>query len=418
MIDLDAVAAALAGDPRCAGAVVERGTRTLEFSSRSSDGLVEYDSVGGLRATSREPEVLLITHPSTSTEFLVFLRTGTQRASLFHELGTLDGDTYLALYAAEPAGLHAPGHDDSGRTRSDGQSAGVWAMLATARPNEVVDRLAAVFGQRAVAPDRPATLDRERADLARWAAPDEPAAGWLTAEPGAVDVVARLDPVRLRHLFPRDAKNRLEARAQVLLAALDEGRDRTRRRFVLARGPRRVGGGDVTVRIEAVVAANVAHRFDLMPWCWRADAGALTDPATWGYDGADADAVALLSAGDVPGGLAAAGLDLDEGVARLVQGLPVGVIADDPDWPVVARERLCRLAPWLLRGPGVAYARGPGGRGTHPMRLFSLPNGRGPRRAAVLLVPLRRPRLVLQWAKTNAVLPQNLWQRPPVPGVW
>jgi hypothetical protein len=119
----------------------------------------------------------------------------------------------------------------------------------------------------------------------------------------------------------------------------------------------------------------------------------------------------------VEAGLAAAGLDLDDAVARLARGLPAGIAHYDPEWPDVTRAQLCLVAPWLLLGRGLAYARGSRGTTASPLRLFSFPH-QGGRKASVMLIPRRRPSLGLEWTQSHAMLARNLWQRPAVPGIW
>ena len=101
----------------------------------------------------------------------------------------------------------------------------------------------------------------------------------------------------------------------------------------------------------------------------------------------------------------------------MARGLTAGIAHGNPEWPDEARAQLCLMAPWLLVGPGLAYARGNRGNAAVAVRLFSF-RYQGSRRPSIVLVPRRQPRLELQWVKSHALLPRNLWQRPTVPGGW
>ncbi len=446
---LAAVMNAIRADPVCGEFRADRSTKTL------------YRSVG-----DKGPiEVVLVTHPSTSTEFLVgsttegqrldALRPGplrTQRvaefeaesptwtesyrryreeilnarAFLFQKRGTLDQDLeapFYGVWAVEKAGLHRPGHDDFGEMREDRRKSYCLGAYASARVDEVVNWLLGTIAElnRPVVKGPPSALDEERASLESW--PERQAAAaaaeeWVRREPEAKAIVSELDPKRLYAMFPRDKRGRLVPRLQVLLAPVVPGSDRERRQWVVAVGPARVRGKEIAIRLEPLIAANQAHHFDVAPWCWRSQAGPLSQPSTWGYTGGDSESIGLLRAGHIEEGLRAAGLQLDEGVTRLTKGLVLGLLNYDPTWPEVTRERLCLMAPWLLLGPGLKYAHNLLKRKVDGIRLFTLPGQPWAAKASVVLVPGRQPSLEIRWTGTNAQLARVLWERPAIPGVW
>ena len=186
----------------------------------------------------------------------------------------------------------------------------------------------------------------------------------------------------------------------------------------MAVGPSRAGADEIAIDVENLIAANQSERFDVAPWCWRIKSGNIEDPETWGYTPDFDEPVDLLLQGRVKEGLEAAGLGLDEAVSNLARGGNIGLLHPDPDWPKVTRDRLCRIAPWLLLGPGVEYARTLLKRRADGLRLFTLPNQRAIRKASIVLVPGSPPSLEIRWTGTNARLPLVLWQRPVIHRVW
>lgn len=409
-------------------------------------------------------EVLAITHPSTSTEFFVgwtaegthrlaVLRPGpiragrleeisrsgaswteeyrkyrddemNRRAYLFAVAGTLDPDLeapFYGIWVAEEASLHRPGHDDFGTTRSDRRQGLCRGMYATADVTEVVAWLVDAALNAPVVVGRPESLEDEHSDLQRWRARKTEASAadrWVVTDPSARRVQDMLEPQRLYTMFPRDGRGRLKARQRVLVQPVSTGSDRDRRPWIVAVGPSRAGGQEISVAVEDLIAANQSHRFDLAPWCWRRGTGDLEDPRTWGYSADWDDRISLLLHGHIKEGLEAAGLRLDEAVSNLTRGSHIGVLHPDPAWPKVTRDRLARLAPWLLLGPGLDFARDLLKRKSEGLRLLTLPNQTAIRKASIVLVPGTPPSLEIRWTGTNARLPVILWERPPIPGVW
>ena len=446
---LDAFAELIKADPRCRGFAVARTVKTL-YRAIADQGPIE---------------VLALTHPNTSTEFFVgytredgyrleMLRGGqareialeyqtqtettwtdayrayyndnlNRRAYLFHSHGTLEPDLeapFYGVWVAEVASLHAPGHDDFGDTRSDGRVGLCRAMYATAVVSEATDWLARVIESlKATDTSLPPALKQEQVDIDRLAARlpvDGPADHSIVFKAEAHRIRDALDAGRLHAMFPRDHRGRLRARQRVLLEPAVKGSDRDRRPWVVATGPPRAGSNEIAIDVENLIAANHSERFDVAPWCWRRDSGDLEDPKTWGYTSDFDDPVALLLQGRIKEGLEASGLALDEAVSNLARGGEIGLLHPDPDWPKVTRDRLCRIAPWLLLGPGVEYARILLKRRADGLRLFTLPNQRAIRKASVVLVPGSAPSLEIRWTGTNARLPLVLWQRPAIRGVW
>ena len=411
-------------------------------------------------------EVLAIRHPSTSTEFFVgwtaegaqrldVLRPGpsrtrrleevarssaswtdeyrkyredglNRRAYLFDKAGTLDPDLeapFYGIWVAEEASLHRPGHDDFGKTRSDGRPGLCRAMFATAAVKDVVAWLVdAVMAFNApVDAGPPESLEEEHADLQRWRARKNEASTavrWVVIDPAASRVQDMLEAERLYTMFPRDRRGRLRARQRVLVQPVSTGSDRDRRPWIVAVGPSRVGGQEITIAVEDLIAANQSERFDLAPWCWRRGTGDLEEPRTWGYSADWDNRVELLLQGNVKEGLEAAGFRLDEAVSNLARGSHIGLLHPDPTWPKVTRDRLARAAPWLLLGPGLDFARDLLKRKSEGLRLFTLPNQTAIRKASIVVVPGAPPSLEVRWTGTNARLPVILWERPPIPGAW
>lgn len=446
---LDAFAESFKADPRCTEFVVARKVKTL-YRAIADQGRIE---------------VLAVTHPSTSTEFFVgftredryrleMLRGGparevalkyqgqtegswtdayrayysdhlNRRAYLFHKHGTLDPDfeaPFYGVWVAEVANLHAPGHDDFGDTRSDGRVGLCRAMYATSVVSEVTDWLAhAIESLKAVDTSLPSSLEEEQRDMGRWPARvrvDRAPDSGIVIKPGAESARDSLDAGRLHAMFPRDRSGRLRARQRVLLEPVSKGSDRDRRPWVVAIGPARAGTNEIAIDVENLIAVNQSERFDVAPWCWRKKSGDIEDPETWGYTPVFDGPVALLLQGRVKEGLEAAGLALDEAVSNLARGGNIGLLHPDPDWPKVTRDRLCRIAPWLLLGPGVEYARTLLKRKADGLRLFTLPNQRAIRKASIVLVPGSPPSLEIRWTGSNGRLPLVLWQRPVIHSVW
>jgi hypothetical protein len=444
-----AVIDAIRADPRCSDFHTERSTRTL-FRSVGDKGPID---------------VVRVTHPSTSTEFLIGSTTEGQRlndlrpgpfrtqrvakfeaeapmwtesyrryreeilnarALLFQKRGTLDPDLeapFYGVWAVEEASLHRPGHDDFGEMRKDGRESYCLGTFASAGVHEIVQWLFDTITElnRPVSSRTPTSVDNELASLELWPDLQTEAAGSEDRMQEDAEVRASLtalDGQRLYAMFPRDKRGRLRPRLRVLLAPMVPGSDRERRQWVVAVGPARVGGKEISIRHEPLIAANQAHRFDVAPWCWRSQGGALSDSSTWGYTGADAESIGLLRGGHIEEGLRAAGLELDEGVTRLAKGLLIGLLNYDPTWPEVTRERLCLIAPWLLLGPGLTYAHNLLKRKVDGIRLFTLPGQPWAAKASVVLVPGRQPSLEVRWTGSNAQLARVLWERPAIPGVW
>jgi hypothetical protein len=440
---------AIRADPRCGDFHTERSTKTL-FRSVGDKGPIG---------------VVLVTHPSTSTEFLIGSTTEGQRlnnlrpgplrtprvaefeaeaptwtesyrhyreevlnarAFLFRKRGTLDPDLeapFYGMWAVEEASLHRPGHDDFGEMRADGRNSYCLGTFASARLNEIVQWLLDTITElnRPVASRSPTSLDDELAGLELWPrlqAEATSAEDRVEEDAEAKASLTDLDAKRLYAMFPRDKRGRLRPRLRVLLAPVVPGSDRERHQWVVAVGPARVGGKEISIRHEPLIAANQAHRFDVAPWCWRSESGALSESSTWGYTGGDSESIGLLRDGHIEEGLRAAGLQLDEGVTRLTRGLLIGLLNYDPAWPEVTRERLCLMAPWLLLGPGLEYAQNLLKRKVDGIRLFTLPGQPWAAKASVVLVPGRQPSLEIRWTGTNAQLPRVLWERPAIPGVW
>jgi hypothetical protein len=301
---------------------------------------------------------------------------------------------FYGVWAVEEASVHRPGHDDFGEMREDRRKSYCLGAYASARVDEVVNWLLDTIAKlnRPVVKGPPAALDEERASLESW--PERQAAAaaaeeWVRRELEARPNISELDPKRLYAMFPRDKRGRLGPRLRVLLAPVVPGSDRERRQWFVAVGPARVGGKEISIRHEPLIAANQAHRFDLAPWCWRSESGPLSEPSTWGYTGGDSESIGLLRGGHIEEGLRAAGLQLDEGVTRLTKGLLIGLLNYDPTWPEVTG-----------------------------IRLFTLPGQPWAAKASVVLVPGRQPSLEIRWTGTDAQLARVLWERPAIPGVW
>jgi hypothetical protein len=444
-----ALAAAIARAPRCRDFRVERSVKNLHRFSRE---------VG-------PREVLAITHPRTSTEFFVawttegpgrlsILRGPGRQLALEHAARTQDNwteayrqyhDEYMnarayafglrgtlaedmeapfyGVWAAEEASLHSTGHDDFGEVRSDKRHGLTWGIYASTAIDQVVSALAGTIDQLDASVDVGPldALTAEQRDLQRWPAVVAGARGadiWVHVKPEANQVRDSLDTKRLYTMFPRDQHGRLKARQRVILQPVSIGSDRDRRPWIVAVGPARVGGTEVTVGVEPLIAANQLERFDLAPWCWQKTSGDLSAAKTWGLTREGANGIDLLLRGSVKDGLEAAGLRLDEAVTRLARGSVLGLLCRDPMWPKLTREGLSRVAPLLLLGPGFGYANALLTRNSDGLRLFTLPGQRAARKASIVLVPGRKPSLEIRWTGTNARLPVVLWQRPTIPGVW
>src|SRR6266852_7765623 len=157
-------------------------------------------------------EVVLVTHPSTSTEFLVgstnegqrldALRPGplrTQRvaefesesptwtesyrryreeilnarALLFQKRGTLDPDLeapFYGVWAVEEGSLHRPGHDDFGEMRKDGRESYCLGTFASAGLHEIVQWMLDTITElnRPVSSRIPTYVNDELASLELW----------------------------------------------------------------------------------------------------------------------------------------------------------------------------------------------------------------------------------------------------------
>ena len=447
---LELVARSIRANPHCLDFVVERKVKTL------------YHAI----ADQSPIDVLAITHPTTSTEFFVgwtaegphrlgVLRPGpfrdrriqeveqnspnwteeyrkyrdddlNRRAYLFIKHGRLDAEIeapFYGIWVAEEASLHRPGHDDRGEVRSDGREGLCRGMFATAVVDEVVQWLVETIASLRAQIDEglPQSLEEEQLDLRRW---HSRVVGHDTAElrvaidPAASRVQQTLDKKRLYAIFPRDPRGRPRARLRVLLQPISPGSDRERRPWIAAVGPSRAGGEEITIKVESRIGVNQAERYDLAPWCWRTGSADLEDPRTWGYSPDWDDRIELFTRGLIREGLEASGLRLDEAITQLARGSHIGLLHPDPTWPKVTRDRLARLAPWLLLGPGIDYARSLLKRKSEGLRLFTLPNQTAIRKASIVLVPVSEPALEIRWTGTNARLPSALWQRPPIPGVW
>jgi hypothetical protein len=422
----------------------------------------------------RAADTLVVTHPSTSTEFLIrwdpepedrvsMIRGGPARdvvlrseqeqggsekwthayrdyhddfldgrAHGFRLRGTFDPDLsrpFFSVSALEKAGLHAPGHDDLGEIRADGHS-GLWIpMFAASTTEEVVDWLRTTFSRllEIVAPPMPAALAAEEALLNAWpervrraiAEARDPAALLIDGDATVTsEVGSQVDFEGLLLTFPRDGKWRLAPRARVLLAPAGPGSDLERRRWVVAAGPLRAGGRTITIGVEPVIAINEVHRFDLAPWLWRRGSPPLTEPATWNGSFDDREAISQLRDGNIERGLLAAGLRLDEALTRMARGQVLGVIHEETAWSEEARERLSLMFPSLLMGAGLRYAHQVLRRRSDGLRLFTFSGQRHARKASVVFVPSNPPALRLDWTGSNRRLSTLLWQRPPIPGAW
>ncbi len=419
--------------------------------------------------TDAPVDALVLTHPTTSTEFLIrwqpehqgrltVLREGPDRDRIrqIHEAfqgtptdssndeymdgrsygtirrGTFDPDLSRPFYQVtvlEKADLHAPGHDDFGEFRADRKSGLSIPLFAASPAGEVLDWFGATVARlvEVVVPPMPAALAVEREALIAWserarqakAEAEDPAALAMDAQsPVTEEVGSQVAIDRLMLTFPRDGKGRLAPRARVLLAPTGSGSDLDRGPWVVVAGPSRVGGRTLTVRVEPVIAINEVHRFDLAPWLWRREASPLSEPATWGGPFDDATAIRLLRRGKIEEGLRAAGLHLDEALTRMARGQVLGVIYDEPAWSQETRERLSLMFPGLLLSAGLAYARRALRRRSDGLRLFTFPGQRHARKASVVFVPSDPPSLKLDWTGSNRRLPSLLWQRPPIPGAW
>jgi hypothetical protein len=247
---------------------------------------------------------------------------------------------------------------------------------------------------------------------AGWPVPGRPASG---REPPIADPAA-VDAATLCWHFPRERTGRYARRAVVALAGY--GGDPARRAPWLAV---RAEGSSLVVGVEHLIGANQAHRWDSSPWLWsaaHADADALN---RWQVpDAAHARAYTeLLDAHELAEALSMASVEVDDDLARLLDGYPtryrrarytdawVGRLYAElrvsAPWRFAAAYQIWQRERRALRRPADA-----------PVVLFGLTGLNQASKPAVALGQRHGvPRLEMVWTASNARLPRALWERPP-----
>ncbi|WP_043512027.1 MULTISPECIES: hypothetical protein [unclassified Actinoplanes] len=300
-------------------------------------------------------------------------------------------------------------------------SAAVWSpRLLTGSEEAVVDAVRLWHGYRDTLratpplpdPKRPARHARQLAG--RRAAAAAPRVR-VTGEAAATPDVSDLDHARLCFHFPRDRTGRYSRRAVVALAGYDITLGK-RGRWLAARA----SGDELTVGVEALIDVNQDHRWDQLPWLWRASAR--DTPATLRWQAPDADHVQpiidLLRRHEIAEALTLCGVEVDERLSALLAGYPISYSQAryTETWVHTLYDRLAGSAPWRFAAGFRAWQqerRRAGRSDQAEVPLFGLKGlNQQSRPMVALAAPRGVCRLRMIWSAGNARLPRALWELP------
>jgi hypothetical protein len=252
-------------------------------------------------------------------------------------------------------------------------------------------------------------LAARRADAGRATLRVDPAAE--RAIPGVGD---RLSAGAIAWHLPRRPTTKLDPKPAIALMPLGtaDRRPGTREEWLVARpfdepdGPVVLSAG-----VESLISENEDHRWDREPWRWDRAAAAATDPATrWGAEPTSvASQLDALDAGSWDDALAMAGVRLEDGLRRLLDGRDASPSTRDltAGWAPRLAEILVGTALWRLADATALLRKG------RPLRIAGLGGVNIQRKPGVFLgLDGGRPSLGLEFNASNERLPEPAWARP------
>lgn len=223
-----------------------------------------------------------------------------------------------------------------------------------------------------------------------------------------------LDAQRIARHWPRDARGRLAPRTRVLLATLGEAARGRRQPCVMISSARTLKGmPSFTVAVADEIRHNFQHHWGRHPHLWSS----VEPPAPTELE---RRCRTLLANGDWGKACELAGVQVEPGLLRLLQGLPTGPVdLVDQDRVTAARQLLARLAPWQL-AETVTWLHEDLQRGRRSrlsptgweMKLGWFPGQRTASKLGVMLARTKdgAPVLRLAWNGDNATTPAEWWQ--------
>jgi hypothetical protein len=225
--------------------------------------------------------------------------------------------------------------------------------------------------------------------------------------------MADVEATAVKWHFPRDDGGRLALATIVGLEPLEPAPRPDRRvRWLSVAGPgKRRDPAALTVRIEELISANLSHDWSETRWRWHRASQAIPLDERWaiGDQPAARQILAALDEGDVAGAIAAAEVDVEPSVERLLAGRPATFSTRDltATWAPRCAQELAAAAPWLLATAAAAVRPG------QALRLFGLGGVNIVRKPGVFLGNDRgRAALRVEFSGSSARLPAERWQRP------